>query len=54
MTLDEIITEVRERANDHAEAMAHAEADGNSDYDYYEGLVEAYSCVLGMLESVEN
>jgi hypothetical protein len=34
-------------------SMATAEAEGSSDYDYYEGLYDAYSIVLGLLTHEE-
>lgn len=54
MTITEIKTELQQRAIDHSEAMSNAEANGYEDYDYYEGLVEAYECVLVMLNQLDK
>jgi hypothetical protein len=54
MTIDEIRTELNQRLIDHAEARERAEADGNSDYDYYEGLIDAYECVVVMLDQLDK
>lgn len=54
MTITELKTEIQQRAIDHSEAMSNAEANGYEDYDYYEGLVEAYECVLVMLNQLDK
>lgn len=54
MTIDEIRTELNQRLIDHAEARERAEADGDSDYDYYEGLIDAYECVVVMLDQLDK
>lgn len=51
MTIQEIIEELKLRANEAEECMRLAEADGNSDYDYHEGRFEAYGSMVGFLES---
>jgi hypothetical protein len=51
MTIQEIIEELKLRANDAEESMRLAEADGNSDYDYHEGRFEAYGAMVGFIES---
>jgi len=54
MTITEIKTELTQRLIDHSEAMEQAEADGTSDYDYYEGLIDAYECVVAMLNQLDE
>lgn len=51
MTIQDIIEELKLRANEAEEAMRLAEADGNSDYDYHEGRFEAYGAAVGFIES---
>jgi hypothetical protein len=51
MTIQEIIEEMKLRANDAEEAMRISEASGYEDYDYHEGRFEAYGVVVGWLES---
>jgi len=52
MTLEEMKSDIADRLVRHTEAMEHAEADGNSDYDYYEGLTDAYALVMVMLNEL--
>ncbi|CAB4128798.1 hypothetical protein UFOVP225_80 [uncultured Caudovirales phage] len=54
MTIDEVKAELEQRVIDHSESMERAEADGNSDYDYYMGLVDAYECVVSMLNQLDK
>lgn len=54
MTITEIKAELKQRLIDHSEAREHAEADGTSDYDYYEGLIDAYECVVVMLNQLDE
>jgi len=54
MTIDEIKTELNQRLIDHSEAMERAEAGGDSDYDYYEGLTDAYAIVVTMLNKIDE
>lgn len=49
MQLNELIDYMKERKAKTAELMAHAEADGNSDYDYYEGAYRTYEHLLSQL-----
>lgn len=50
MTIQDIIDELKLRANEAEESMRLAEADGNSDYDYHEGRFEAYGAAIGFIE----
>lgn len=54
MTIDQIREELQQRVIDHSEAMAVLEESGDSDYDYYQGLVEGYECVLVMLDQLDK
>lgn len=49
MQLNELIDYMQERKAETVELMAHAEADGNSDYDYYEGVYRTYYHLLSIL-----
>jgi phosphoserine phosphatase len=51
MTTQDIIDEIKLRANEAQEALQISEANGYEDYDYHEGRYEAYSALVGMLES---
>lgn len=52
-TLETIADYIRERLPDLYEGKEHAEADGTSEYDYYEGLIDAYEVILAKIESNE-
>lgn len=45
MNVQEILDELNSRASEAGESMTLAEADGNSDYDYHEGRLEAYESI---------
>lgn len=49
MQLNELIDYLKERKAETSELMVHAEADGNSDYDYYQGSYETYEHLLALL-----
>ena len=51
MTIQEIIDEMKLRANEAEECMRIAESAGYEDYDYHEGRFEAYGAMVGFLES---
>ena len=51
MTIQEIIDELKLRANEADEDLRISEANGYEDYDYHEGRSEAYSAVVGWLEA---
>lgn len=51
MTIQEIIEELKLRANEAEEALRIAEAAGYEDYDYHEGRFEAYGAMVGFIES---
>ena len=51
MTIQEIIEELKLKANDAEEAMRLSEAGGYEDYDYHEGRFEAYGVAIGFIES---
>jgi hypothetical protein len=51
MTIQEIIEELKLRANDAEADMNLAEASGYKDYDYHEGRFEAYGAMVGFIES---
>lgn len=52
-TLESIANFIRERLPDLYEGKDNAEADGTSEYDYYEGLIDAYEVILTKIESNE-
>lgn len=51
MSINDIIEELKLRANDAEAAMNLAEASGYKEYDYHEGRFEAYGAMVGLLES---
>lgn len=51
-TIDQMIEVVEGRIEEYEKAQALAEADGTSDYDYYEGLLDAYGVTLAMLNQI--
>lgn len=51
MTIQDIIEELKLRANDAEESLRISEANGYEDYDYHEGRFEAYGAVVGWLEA---
>lgn len=51
MTIQEIIDELKLRANEADEDLRISEANGYEDYDYHEGRSEAYGAVVGWLEA---
>lgn len=51
MTIQDIIDELKLRANDADEDLRIAEANGYEDYDYHEGRSEAYGAMAGWLEA---
>jgi hypothetical protein len=52
MTLDEIKSLIDNRVRECAEGIAEAEADGYAEYDYLEGLFDAYSITQSMLNKL--
>lgn len=51
MTIQDIIDELKLRANEADEDLRIAEANGYEDYDYHEGRFEAYGALVGWLEA---
>lgn len=44
---------IKKLIREHERSRDRAEADGGSDYDYYEGLLDAYGVALAMLTQIE-
>ena len=51
MSIQDIIEELKLRANEAEECMRISEANGYEDYDYHEGRFEAYGAMVGFLEA---
>lgn len=54
MTRQELIKKVISLLQESEVSLSHSEADGNSDYDYYSGEINAYMNVLRLLQKVED
>jgi hypothetical protein len=53
-TVASVIAELQERVADHSESQLASESNGYEMWDYYDGLIEGYSCVLAMLNDLDK